>query len=221
MRQDGSLRPEFFPRCLMLSTGEEVPRGHSLRSRMFIIELNSGAITSQNLSIAQEHTSNGLYVDSMSGYIKWLSPKMNDIKKSLPARYREIRSKVQNADGHRRTPGIIASLYLGIEQFCNYAQEIGALSATEREKVEVEVLEALIKIGAGQSEYQRGEDPCQLFLESLTAVLIAGRAHLVNAENGGPPKNAERCGWRIDAEVIRHPNAPPQAEWKARGEKIG
>jgi len=35
MRADGSLRPPKPPRGLVISTGEEIPNGHSLRARMF------------------------------------------------------------------------------------------------------------------------------------------------------------------------------------------
>ena len=39
MRADTTLRPPKPPRCLILSSGEEVPRGQSLRARTVITEL--------------------------------------------------------------------------------------------------------------------------------------------------------------------------------------
>jgi hypothetical protein len=42
MRADGTLRPAKPPRGLILSTGEDVPRGQSLRARQLILEVSKG-----------------------------------------------------------------------------------------------------------------------------------------------------------------------------------
>ena len=43
MRADGSLRPPKPPRGLILSTGEDIPRGQSLRSRLVVLEVETGS----------------------------------------------------------------------------------------------------------------------------------------------------------------------------------
>jgi hypothetical protein len=40
MRVDGSLRPGKPPRGLVLSTGEDIPKGQSLRARTLVIEIS-------------------------------------------------------------------------------------------------------------------------------------------------------------------------------------
>jgi len=50
MRADGTLRPPKPPRGMVLSTGEEIPKGQSLRTRMLILEISKwdiarGALT--------------------------------------------------------------------------------------------------------------------------------------------------------------------------------
>src|SRR5262249_34850875 len=47
MRADGSLRPEKPPRGLVLSTGEDVPRGQSLRARLLTLEVSPGDLGPQ------------------------------------------------------------------------------------------------------------------------------------------------------------------------------
>src|SRR5262249_23531147 len=42
MRADSSLRPAKPPRGLTLSTGEDVPRGQSLRARVFVLDVSPG-----------------------------------------------------------------------------------------------------------------------------------------------------------------------------------
>jgi hypothetical protein len=44
MRPDTTLRPEKPPRALILSTGEDVPRGQSLRARMLVLGLGPGQL---------------------------------------------------------------------------------------------------------------------------------------------------------------------------------
>ena len=44
MRADGSLRPAKPPRGLILSTGEDVPRGQSLRARLLVLEVSPGRL---------------------------------------------------------------------------------------------------------------------------------------------------------------------------------
>ena len=44
MNADGTLRPTYFPRCLIVATGEDVPIGHSLRARMNIVPVAKGDI---------------------------------------------------------------------------------------------------------------------------------------------------------------------------------
>src|SRR5262249_32492194 len=44
MNADASLRPEMYPRGLILATGEDVPSGHSLRARMVVVEIGKGDV---------------------------------------------------------------------------------------------------------------------------------------------------------------------------------
>ena len=44
MRADGGSRPTYYPRGLIVSTGEDVPSGQSLRARMLVLELAPGDI---------------------------------------------------------------------------------------------------------------------------------------------------------------------------------
>src|SRR5262249_57001791 len=42
MRADTTLRPDKPPRGLALSTGEDVPRGQSLRARLLVLDVSPG-----------------------------------------------------------------------------------------------------------------------------------------------------------------------------------
>src|SRR5256886_12823777 len=50
---DATLRPPRPPRGLILSTGEDVPRGQSLRARIFALEVSPGAVNPKRLTLRQ------------------------------------------------------------------------------------------------------------------------------------------------------------------------
>jgi hypothetical protein len=61
MRPDTTLRPEKPPRALILSTGEDVPRGQSLRARMLVLELSPGDLDWHKLTQCQQDAAGGLH----------------------------------------------------------------------------------------------------------------------------------------------------------------
>ena len=80
LRADASMKPERPPRGLIVSTGEEVPGGLSLRARMIIIELQAGTVDQEKLTMAQREAADGVYARAMAGYIRWLAPRLDDVR---------------------------------------------------------------------------------------------------------------------------------------------
>ncbi|MGH2688806.1 MAG: hypothetical protein ACRDKW_08370, partial [Actinomycetota bacterium] len=66
MRADGSLRTARPPRGLILSTGEDVPRGQSLRARMLVLELERGDVDWDALTRCQRAAADGALARSLS-----------------------------------------------------------------------------------------------------------------------------------------------------------
>ena len=50
MRADGGSRPTYYPRGMIISTGEDIPSGQSLRARLLVLELTPGEITGRSPS---------------------------------------------------------------------------------------------------------------------------------------------------------------------------
>jgi hypothetical protein len=74
MRADGGSRPTYHPRGLIISTGEDIPSGQSLRARLLVLELTPGAIATTALSAAQSDAAEGLFAGALAGYLRWLAP---------------------------------------------------------------------------------------------------------------------------------------------------
>src|SRR5207253_7337921 len=79
MRADSSLRAPKPPRGIIISTGEDVPRGQSARARAFITELNKGALDWDKLSECQRDARRGLYAAAMSVHLRRLALAYSDI----------------------------------------------------------------------------------------------------------------------------------------------
>lgn len=84
MQADTSLRTVYNPRGLIVSSGEDVPRGHSLRSRMATLELSPGDVDTDVLTEMQQRAAEGVPTSAMSAFIQWVAPQMETLKRELP-----------------------------------------------------------------------------------------------------------------------------------------
>jgi hypothetical protein len=212
MRSDGTLRPANYPRGIILSTGEQNFKGQSLRSRMLILELSKGDILEEELTSAQAIHAEGAYAKSMSGYIQWLAPKIDELRANLPKRQRELRNECSDANVHKRTPDITAHLGVGLEKFIQFARESQAITDEEFKQYWNEGWTALKLAGEMQSGHQNSEDPCTQFIELLASAFVSGAAHLAHPySSNGMPNEYTRWGWREDGRSTPTP----------KGERIG
>lgn len=199
MNADGTLKATYFPRCLILSSGEDIPIGQSLAARMVISEVNRGDVKLDVLSELQQYASDGVLAKSMAGYLKWLAPQIEDLKKTLPQQKNKLRDEIRkNAQyiAHDRIPDNVASLACGLATFLRFAVDQGVLTQAEYHKYFSNGLKALLKVGQAQGTYQQNEDPTERFIMLLSAAIAAGTAHVADAKNNDmPEENPTLWGW--------------------------
>lgn len=195
MRPDGSLRFEKKPRGLVFCTGEDIPRGQSLRARMLVLELGAG-LNWELLTQCQRDASVGLYAQAMSGYLQWLAPRYAARSQQLPAALAEWRAEAASSAQHKRTPEIVAHLQVGLCRFLHFAQAIKALSEDEALELKTASWRALGDAATAQGNYQRAEDPVRRFLELIASALSTGRAYLTDSDNGySQTRKGDLIGW--------------------------
>jgi hypothetical protein len=127
MRADGGLRPAKPPRGMILSTGEDVPKGQSLRARLFVLEVEQRDLDFPRLTSCQDDAGRGLYAQALSAYLRYLAPQIENIRTNLRHEVQELRGQAYSSGQHRRTPEIVANLALGMQHFLDFAR------AAERE----------------------------------------------------------------------------------------
>jgi hypothetical protein len=213
MRPDGTLRPQKPPRGLIVSTGEDVPRGHSLRARTLIVELEAGDVRFGPLTPSQHDAEGGLYAAAMAGYLRWLAPKYEELQKTLRQEVAELRDAAHQNGQHARTPVIVADLAVGWRYFLRFAVDSGAITKSEFAELWHRGWQALLKIAAEQQEHQTAADPVPYFVRLLASALASKRAHVTNAEGAGPDI-PEAWGWR--SVTIGN-----NSGWQPQGKQIG
>lgn len=219
-------RGAFHPRGFILGTGEDLPRGQSLRARLTIAGIsrdandpNKGDVDLSLLTQLQGYARSGTLAAAMAGYLQWLAPQIDALKASLPETIRAERDRAAAAGlkGHSRAPSDYASLSAGINLFCRFVAECGALPPEEAEDAARHLNLALWGLLEDQNEHQAHQDDVTRFMALLASALNCGRCHVYDLtgsnQRGAPLRavTARAFGWKQDKD----------GEWSAQGHKIG
>jgi hypothetical protein len=164
-----NLREPKPPRAMILSTGEDIPRGQSVRARLLILELLNGSILTSDLSECQRDAHAGLYAEAMGSFVQWFAGSYKDLRARFERRVLELRDSALRHSAHARTPEIVANLQAGFEVLLEFAMERGATDATEREQLKNECWEAVREAAAEQGKHQSAR-----ILPHLPQVMISG-----------------------------------------------
>ncbi len=215
MRADGSIRPEKYPRGLIISSGEDVPKGHSVRARCLILENSKGDIDLEKLSLCQKQAEDGIFSSIMAAFVRWLASQMDELKKEMPKKKIELRKKAREAHcSHARTPDLMASLMLGWLTFLDFIEAEASTDPADRLELEKEGWEYCKQAAMAQGGHQASEDPALRFLELLESAFVNGRAHLVTLKEEGQPMNPTNWGWQSNS-------LGGSSFFEPRGEKVG
>ena len=196
LNADLTTRPPRPPRGLIVSTGEDIPPGHSLRARNLIVEVGKGDIDIEKLSSCQQDAEEGMYASAMSGYVSWVAPQHKALQDKRKLRVKQLRGTAwQVRFTHARTPEIIANLRVGLEFFLDFAVSAGAITSQEQDALLQRYWAALFAVAVQQEEHLVNSEPVDRFLELLRSALVSGAAHIAG-EDGMEPAQAETLGWR-------------------------
>jgi hypothetical protein len=174
-RIDGTVRPPRPPQGTIISTGEDLPRGQSLRARLLVLELGPGDVDWAKLTTCQRHAADGLLAGALSAYLVWLAAQYPTVRAGLRAEVAALRQEVQEKPAHRRTPDIVANLVTGWKWFLDFALDVGAINQDERDALEERAWAALLDAAGCQAESLQAAEPADRFLRLLAAVLVSGR----------------------------------------------
>lgn len=215
MRADGTLRPNKPPRGLILSTGEDIPKGHSIKARTLILELEPNTLNWQRITEAQRLAATGVYASAMAGFIGWLASDYLARLKTFRADHARYREHLQST-GHKRTVDAGAQLLATYRGLLTFAIEVDALTEPESaalwQRVSVGIRAAL----EPQASLQAQSDPVARFSELLTGLFVSGRAHVADADSGECP--GDGWGWEQFQVTTEY---GPELRHRPKGARIG
>ena len=200
------------PRGLIISTGEDVPRGHSVRARILVLEVAPDAVIWKRLGTAQREAAAGRYADALAGYLTWLAERYDVVQRLRRLWLARLRQFLALSD-HPRTAEILANLAIGLHLFLRYARWCGALSSADACRHWHAGWKALRLAGMLQAEHHEAAEPTRHFLGLVRVALARGLAHVASAHGDLPPTPSE-YGWWFVADG-------PGEEWHPRGTRIG
>ena len=221
MRSDGTLRPPKPPRGLILATGEDVPRGHSIAARLCIVDVQKGSVNLPRLSECQREAAGAVYAAAMAGYVAWLAPQYGDVLARLDAERAELRDQFVGMYQHARTPDVVANLLIGLRYLLRFAECVGAIDRPRHEELWRRGQAILGAVADQQGEHQRAADPVARFPEMLAAVVSSGRGHVAGTDGKEPgiPPSPETWGW--EGRESRSGGGEMVVAYHPRGRKIG
>jgi Domain of unknown function (DUF3854)/Domain of unknown function (DUF927) len=221
MRSDGTLRPPKPPRGLVLATGEDVPRGHSITARLCVVDVQRGSANLPRLSECQRHAAAGLYAAAAAGFVAWLAPQYADVQVRLDGERADLRDRFVGQYPHARTPDTVANLLIGLRYLLRFAECVGAIDRPRREDLWRRGQAAFLAVADQQGEHQRAVDPVARFPEMLAAVVSSGRGHVAGTDGKEPsiPPSPEAWGW--EGREYRSGAGETCVAYHARGRKIG
>ncbi len=213
LTSDGRLVANRPPRSLILSTGEDTPKGKSLSARLLLLRFPKGAMDWEKLTECQRLAARGSFAVATASFIKWLSPQIREIQSSMKERRLFHRKSLDLEDiQHMRTPENLDALRFGFTTFLDFAEHIGAVSGAERQslvkRAEIAVQETVV----GEAQKHAEHEPARIFLRLVRTAVSMGKAHLAGRD-GGAPEGARPWGWYTPAGAVR--------EKQSRGDRIG
>jgi hypothetical protein len=176
-----------------------------------ILEIAKGEIEALRLAACQADAGEGLYAETMGGFVKWIAPRYDDAVATLKCRVSKYRAQALVGSAHARTPEIVANLQAGFESFLDFAVDSNVIDTPHRDRLAERCWNSLGAAAGSQSKHQAAMEPTAKFLAVLRSVLASGRAHLASRSGGIPDRNPSSCGWRADG----------SGNWSAAGECIG
>ncbi len=208
LTSDLSARPNHYPRCLIVSTGEMLLPGQrqSATARYLGVELDpeKTPIDKARLTIAQKEAH--LYPGAMAAYLADLAPRLEDAQADIKELWEGYRSAFQGA-AHLRMPETQAWLAVGFEFFLRFERRMGTISEGQANEMLNRAWKVFEALGEKHSRIIEGQRPTLKFLAVLKELFYQGKIYAEGVTVRGGPYRWEVLGWNgtepaVNAELV-------------------
>lgn len=213
LTREAQLRSQRPPRGTMVMTGEDAPKGESLRARLSIVELPPGGMRWPAVSVAQQRGADGVHAAGMAAFIQWVAAAHDERMATFRERFETIRATFHTEhSAHPKTNTTAANLMAAFTLFTDFLQALG-WPEPETLALERAVEQELRAMIDAQAHHLTAVNPITQFMDALESALTSGKAHIAS-RHGEVPNDAIRWGWQ---EV----SVSDGKEWRSKGARIG
>lgn len=202
MDEKAGVRQTYYPRGGILSTGEDVAEGNSMRGRMLILECSVGTVSSEFLTELQGESKARRF--AMRKFVEWLADDRSTKMEEFRRMCEKFRASYHGI-GHPRTPDMLASLLASVVMWsrCFNWDEKATVASTH---------EALVQCGNDQTQYLVSSDVASASVEALKQGFAAGKCHVMS-NRGGEPQNSLLFGWKSSGSGHSRKPQGPMLGW--------
>ncbi|KZZ85047.1 bifunctional DNA primase/polymerase [Bacillus sp. SJS] len=189
----------FAPRGMAIVTGEDVPKGESSVARFIEAEIQKEDVNLEELTKMQNFSP--FLAEAMVGYIKFLTPQMNDLPSLLNKRFIEKRDDFQKNAAHGRLGESAAWLMVAFDMMLAYMESIQVISSEKAKQFSANAEKVLRESIAKQNALVSQEKPEEIFLNALNELFATHKVRLSPLARGLESEDAlvstqgERIGW--------------------------
>jgi len=194
MGRDTTMRTTYIPRCMVLSTGEDLPPGESVLARLVLVEIDRDSIASPALSTLQALAQEGVYERAMGAYIQWLAAHFSELK-SLVAAIEHDADFTTIGTGHARLLYNNKALLTGIGMYLLFARTTNALTPEEARNYMVKFRNGLIANAEITTHEVKSSTPAAKVSEIISSVVSRGEGHFVSKASDTYTPGLEYLGW--------------------------
>lgn len=202
-----NLRPNYYPRGLIISTGETLLPGQrqSATARYLGIEPKKAEIDMARLTAAQKEAH--LYPAAMAAYLDQLAPRLDDTLAEIKDLWEGYRSTFQGT-AHFRIPETLAWFAVGFEMFLRFQTSMGAITPDQSYEMLKQAWRVFEALGEKHSRVIEGDNPVVKFMDTLRELFFQGKIHVEDV-HGGHPQRWQLLGWEIVNPEASEPKYAP------------
>lgn len=219
MNADGTLRQDHYPQGVILSTGEDVPGGHSATGRSLLIEVGPGDIRQSVLTELQKAGDAGAFAHVTSSIISYVARNWDKVRSDyldlIDQHLVTLRAKPMAHARHAETHALLLS---ASAFWLSCLVELRAITQQEADDALQVCWEGIDAVGAAQAEVTIDADPCDQFIRMISVAIASGEAHLADPMDNGQPSNCTVLGWRSQMVRVGDHLDP---DYRPRGTLIG
>lgn len=191
-----SHREGYCSRGLIISTGEDLPDGESLRSRVLCLDWPAGSMNLKVLTALQAARREGLLAGVMHAFIQWQAEDRDRALEIRRGAHTEATKRLREEGENNRTAEIAADLWSAWPVLMAFIADRGLLSKEEVARLDFLIWASIRATCSAQGAIVSEASPADRFREGLVAVLASGKGHLDHAGTGALPVEWQaRCGW--------------------------